>query len=173
MKSIMDLRGIGPHLASKLAEMGISTIEQFVATPSEKLLEIPGLGMRRIETLLEVASQIAGPPKEPPVAQEKPVQATTPKSSQGSETNAEAATGPILAKKTTKKANKKKASDGKDSKKAKAKNKSKDKKKASIKKSKAKAAAAKRVADKKAKKAAAKKKKRKKKAKKSRKAKKK
>ena len=162
MKSIMDLPGIGPHMASKLADMGISTVDQFVATPSEKLLEIPGLGVRRIETFLEAASQIVGLPKEPPVAQETPVQAAAPKSSRGSETNADAATAPILQKKAPKKVNKKKASDGKDSKEAKAKN-----------KSKAKVAAAKRAADKKAKKAAAKKEKRKKKDKKSRKSKKK
>jgi nucleotidyltransferase/DNA polymerase involved in DNA repair len=173
MKPILDLPGIGPHFASKLAEMGISTIEQFVATPSTELIEIQGVGARRLEILLEAASRVVELPKGSPVAQETLVQDAESQISQDSHTSVKEVKAPTSPKNVPKTASKKKAVDGKDSKKVKAKNKSKDKGEVSKRKSKGKAAAAKKAAEKKAKKAEAKKAKSKKKNKKSRKSKKK
>ena len=180
MIPILDLPGIGPHLASKLTEMGISTAEQFAATSPTVLLEIPGIGARRVETLLEAAQRlIVSAPEGLPTSRNAPVRVAAPKASRDDRSNVESTdiaddvTVPAAPKKAAKKAEKKKAAKSKASKKTKAKDKLDDKKEDSKKKSKKKAAAAKKAAAKKAKKAESKKGKARKKDKKDRKSKKK
>ncbi|MCK0103850.1 helix-hairpin-helix domain-containing protein [Pseudohalocynthiibacter sp. F2068] len=180
MTFILDVPGIGPHLASKLTEKGISTAEEFAATSPTALLEVPGIGARRVEILLKAARQvITDAPKVYPKSHKASVRAAASKVSGDARAKAEdtaiadEAMTPAVPKKAAKKTNKKKADKGKASKKAKAKNKSKEKKQASKKKSKEKAAAAKKAAAKKSKKAAVKKGKARKKDKKDRKSKKK
>ncbi len=164
MTLILDIPGIGPNLASKLTEKGISTAEEFAATSPTALLEVPGIGARRVEILLEAARRaITGAPKALPKSRKAPVRAVASKTSGNVRAKvkdtaiAEEVMASAAPMKADEKADKKKAAKGKASKKEKAKNKSKDKKEASKKKSKEKATAAKKAAAKKAKKAAVKK----------------
>ncbi len=163
MTPILDLSGIGPNLATKLAEIGILTAEQFAATSPTALVKVPGIGARRVEILLEAARRaITGAPKRPPKSRKAPVRAVASKASGDARAKIEDTAAadevmvPAAPMKADKKTDKKKSAKGKAAKK-KAKNKSKDKKETSKKKSKVKAAADKKAAAKKAKKAAAKK----------------
>lgn len=128
MTPIVDLPGIGPHLARKLAEMDISTVEQFAATPSATLLEVPGLGARRIESLLEVARQsVKNAPKERPESPGPVVRVVKAKASQDAPEKvantiiADEVAGPAAPMKAAKKTGEKKVGKGKAPKKAKGK----------------------------------------------------
>lgn len=82
MTPILDLSGIGPNLATKLAEIGILTAEQFAATSPTALVKVPGIGARRVEILLEAARRaITGAPKRPPKSRKAPVRAVASKAS--------------------------------------------------------------------------------------------
>ena len=65
MTPILSVSGIGPRLVATLAEKGISTAEQLATTSPAELLEIPGIGVRRSETLLASARLAleSAPPK--------------------------------------------------------------------------------------------------------------
>lgn len=65
MTPILSVSGIGPHLVALLAEKGISTADQLATTSPAALLDIPGIGVRRAETLLAAARLVleSTPPK--------------------------------------------------------------------------------------------------------------
>lgn len=128
MTPILDLPGIGPHLATKLAEIGISTAEQFAATSSKTLLEVPGISTRRVESLLEAARRATtDAPKEFPKSPTALVPAVASKASGDARDKVEDTTiadeilVPVAPEKVAKRTDKKKEAKGKVSKKAKAK----------------------------------------------------
>ena len=74
MIPILDVSGIGPHLAALLAEKGITTAEQLAATLPTALLEIPGIGPQRAQTLLTAATlALKGDPPKPTKARKPSV----------------------------------------------------------------------------------------------------
>ena len=146
MIPILDVSGIGPHLAALLAEKGITTAEQLAATLPTALLEIPGIGPQRAQTLLTAATlALKGDPPKPTKAR-KPSVPTAIAIADEVETAA------------VKKAKGKKAKAKKKKLKKKAAAKKAAKKKAAAKKATKKKAAAKKATKKKAKKKAARKK---------------
>jgi hypothetical protein len=65
--------GLGEATTEKLITAGIETVQELVATPLEKLVEIPGIGEKTAEKILSVAQDylVAHPPvlPEAPVAE--------------------------------------------------------------------------------------------------------
>jgi hypothetical protein len=55
MTPLLSVSGIGPHMVVLLAKKGISTTEQLATTSPTSLREIPGIGVRRADTILAAA----------------------------------------------------------------------------------------------------------------------
>ncbi len=68
---------LGDATTEKLISAGIETVQELVATPLEKMIEIPGIGEKTAEKILSVAHEyLAAHP--PETAEPAPVQAFTP-----------------------------------------------------------------------------------------------
>ena len=58
--------GLGEATTEKLISAGIETVQELVATPLEKLVEIPGIGEKTAEKVLATAQEyVAAHPAEP------------------------------------------------------------------------------------------------------------
>jgi len=55
---IEDLEGAGPKLREKLIRAGIETVQDLLKTPMEEILEIPGIGEKTAEKLIEEAKEL-------------------------------------------------------------------------------------------------------------------
>ena len=55
MTPLLSVPGIGPHLVALLAKQGISTTEQLAIASPAALRDIPGIGLRRADSLLTAA----------------------------------------------------------------------------------------------------------------------
>ena len=64
--------GLGEATTEKLISAGIETVQELVATPLEKLVEIPGIGEKTAEKVLATAQEYIA--AHPPVAASAPAE---------------------------------------------------------------------------------------------------
>jgi N utilization substance protein A len=65
----VEALGLGEATTEKLISAGIETVQELVATPLEKLVEIPGIGEKTAEKVLATALEyVAAHPPEPAAA---------------------------------------------------------------------------------------------------------